>query len=79
MDLDWEYPGAGDRGGKPEDTENYVLLLKTIREVFDSSGGKYSLTFTAPLSYWYLRWFNLKEIVKYASWINVMTYDLHGV
>jgi chitinase len=79
VDIDWEYPGAGDRGGKPEDTENYVLLLKTMREVFDSSGGKYGLTFTAPSSYWYLRWFNLKEMVKYASWINVMTYDLHGV
>ncbi|KAJ5426042.1 hypothetical protein N7465_001112 [Penicillium sp. CMV-2018d] len=79
VDLDWEYPGAEDRGGKPEDTENYVLLLKTMREVFDKSGSDYGLTFTAPSSYWYLRWFDLKKMVKYVSWINVMTYDLHGV
>ncbi|EAU32456.1 predicted protein [Aspergillus terreus NIH2624] len=79
VDIDWEYPGAGDRGGKPEDTENYVLLLKTMREVFDKSGGDYGLTFTAPSSYWYLRWFDLEKMVKYVNWINVMTYDLHGV
>ncbi|KAI2696119.1 CAZyme family GH18 [Penicillium roqueforti] len=79
VDLDWEYPGAGDRGGKARDTENYVLLLKTLKEVFDDSGNKYGLTFTAPSSYWYLRWFDLPKMVKYADWINIMTYDLHGV
>ncbi|KAE8353840.1 hypothetical protein BDV28DRAFT_132353 [Aspergillus coremiiformis] len=79
VDLDWEYPAAGDRGGKPEDTKNYVLLLKTLRETFDASGSKFGLSFTAPSSYWYLRWFDLPNMVKYADWINVMTYDLHGV
>ncbi|KAL4943096.1 hypothetical protein BDV06DRAFT_211304 [Aspergillus oleicola] len=78
-DLDWEYPGASDRGGNPEDTDNYILLLKTLREVFDASGGDYGITFTAPSSYWYLRWFDLPGMVKYVDWINLMTYDLHGV
>ncbi|RAH68797.1 glycoside hydrolase family 18 protein [Aspergillus aculeatinus CBS 121060] len=63
----------------PEDTENYVLLLKTLRETFDASGSKFGLTFTAPSSYWYLRWFDLPNMIKYADWINLMTYDLHGV
>ncbi|KAL4739524.1 glycoside hydrolase superfamily [Aspergillus similis] len=79
VDLDWEYPGAPDRGGNPEDTENYVLLLKTLREVFDASGGDYGITFTAPSSYWYLRWFDLPSMVEHVDWINLMTYDLHGV
>lgn len=79
LDIDWEYPGAGDRGGKPEDTANYVLLLKTLRETFDASGSKFGLTFTAPTSYWYLRWFDLPSMIEYADWINLMTYDLHGV
>ncbi|KAL4900084.1 hypothetical protein BDW74DRAFT_171029 [Aspergillus multicolor] len=79
VDLDWEYPGAPDRGGNPEDTDNYVLLLKTLREVFDASGGDYGITFTAPSSYWYLRWFDLPGMAEYADWINLMTYDLHGV
>ncbi|KAJ5958936.1 CAZyme family GH18, partial [Penicillium vulpinum] len=79
IDLDWEYPGAGDRGGKVEDTANYVLLLKALRETFDASGSDFGLTFTAPSSYWYLRWFDLPGMLKYADWINLMSYDLHGV
>ncbi|KAL3262031.1 hypothetical protein ABHI18_003215 [Aspergillus niger] len=79
LDIDWEYPGASDRGGSFEDTANYVLLLKTLRETFDASGSKLGLTFTAPSSYWYLRWFDLPNMIKYADWINLMSYDLHGV
>ncbi|GKZ21587.1 hypothetical protein AbraCBS73388_007488 [Aspergillus brasiliensis] len=78
VDIDWEYPGAPDRRGNPEDTDNYVLLLKTMREAFDASGSTYGLTFTAPSSYWYLRWFDLPNMIKYADWINLMSYDLHG-
>jgi chitinase len=79
IDLDWEYPGAPDRGGSPEDTQNYVALVKTLRQTFDASGDSFGLTFTAPSSYWYLRWFDLPGMVKYVDYINLMTYDLHGV
>ncbi|KAK4641773.1 hypothetical protein QC761_503790 [Podospora bellae-mahoneyi] len=50
-DFDWEYPGAPDRGGKPDDTKNDVELFKTLREAFDKSGRRLGLTFTAPSSY----------------------------
>ena len=33
LDLDWDYPGAPDRGGQAQDTDNYVLLLKTLRRL----------------------------------------------
>lgn len=100
VDFDWEYPGAPDRGGKKEDTANYVQLLKTLRSTFDGSGGirslnsspssfgsrltlnvtgKYGITFTAPSSFWYLRWFDLPNMLKYCDWVNFMTYDLHGI
>ncbi|KAL4861996.1 hypothetical protein BDV12DRAFT_203444 [Aspergillus spectabilis] len=36
------------------------------------------ITFTAPSSYWYMRWFDLPGMLKYADWMNLMTYDLHG-
>lgn len=78
LDLDWEYPGAPDRGGKPEDTENYTLLMKTLRSTFDGSPRPLGLTFTIPSSYWYLRWFDLPGLLKYADWTNLMSYDLHG-
>lgn len=79
IDIDWEYPGAPDRGGKPDDKKNFVALMKTMKETFDKEGkGKYGLTFTVPTSYWYLRWFDLPGMLKYADWVNFMTYDLHG-
>ncbi|OAA67644.1 symbiotic chitinase [Cordyceps fumosorosea ARSEF 2679] len=79
VDIDWEYPGAPDRGGKPEDVENYVLLLKEIRAVFDRSGRQLGISLTIPASYWYLKWFDLPGLLKYADFVNLMSYDLHGV
>ncbi|KAJ5956606.1 hypothetical protein N7501_010885 [Penicillium viridicatum] len=78
VDIDWEYPGAPDRGGKTRDTDNYVALLKEVRSVFDDSSRDLGITFTAPSSYWYLRWFDVAGLLKYADWMNFMTYDLHG-
>lgn len=79
LDIDWEYPGAPDRGGNPDDTKNFVALLQTLRSSFDGNAHSFGLTFTAPSSYWYLRWFDLPSMLKFADWINLMTYDLHGV
>ncbi len=77
VDIDWEYPGASDRGGTTADTKNYVLLLQTLRSTFDGSGRKLGITFTAPSSFWYLRWFDLPSMVKYADWINLVSHAFH--
>ncbi|KAH9999574.1 hypothetical protein F4779DRAFT_635983 [Xylariaceae sp. FL0662B] len=53
IDIDWEYPGAPDRGGKKEDTDNYVKLMKTLRDTFNTSPRKLGLSFTIPASYCY--------------------------
>jgi chitinase len=75
VDIDWEYPGAPDRGGKPDDTKNYVLMLETLRKTFHNSGRKLGITFTAPSSFWYLRWFDLTAMVKHVDWINIVSHD----
>jgi chitinase len=75
VDIDWEYPGAPDRGGKPDDTKNYVLMLETLRKTFRNSGRKLGITFTAPSSFWYLRWFDLTSMIKHVDWINVVSHD----
>ncbi|KAK7915206.1 glycoside hydrolase superfamily [Apiospora marii] len=69
VDLDWEYPGAPDRGGKKEDTANYVQLLKTLRSTFDGSGVRHYIHRTKFIL----------VLALYSDWINFMTYDLHGV
>ncbi|PYI16224.1 glycoside hydrolase [Aspergillus violaceofuscus CBS 115571] len=76
LDIDWEYPGAPDRGGVTADTENYVTLLKELKAAF---GARYGLSVTLPASYWYLRWFDLQGIEANTDFLNVMTYDIHGV
>ncbi|KAM0470857.1 hypothetical protein ACHAPX_009731 [Trichoderma viride] len=76
VDIDWEYPGAPDRGGIPADTQNFVALLKDMRA---SWGSKYGISATIPSSYWYMRWFDLKGMEDYLDWFNFMSYDIHGV
>ncbi|KAJ6007241.1 hypothetical protein N7540_011217 [Penicillium herquei] len=79
VDIDWEYPGAPDRGGQAEDVANYPLLLQMLQYQFKVAGKDFGISITAPTSYWYLRWFDLTNIVKYVDYINLMSYDLHGV
>ncbi|KAI5244028.1 glycoside hydrolase [Aureobasidium subglaciale] len=75
VDLDWEYPGADDRGGVSADTANYVALTKEMRASF---GTKYGISMTLPTSYWYLQHFDLPGIQSSLDWFNLMAYDLHG-
>ena len=78
VDFDCEYPGAPDRGGHEEDGSNFTKLLKELQDAIHKSGSKYEVSFTTPTSYWYLRGFDLKA-VDHVDFINVMSYDLHGV
>ncbi|KAK9764226.1 hypothetical protein K7432_008446 [Basidiobolus ranarum] len=78
LDIDWEYPGADDRGGSPIDTPNYTKLLQELRAEFDNTPEKFLLSIAAPASFWYLRHFEVDQISKSVNWINVMTYDIHG-
>ncbi|KAB8208432.1 glycosyl hydrolases family 18-domain-containing protein [Aspergillus parasiticus] len=75
VDIDWEYPGAEERGGRPTDKENFTKLLQEIRQEFQT---KYVLTFAAPLASYYLRNYDLKGASEIVDWINVMAYDIHG-
>ncbi|EEU38469.1 uncharacterized protein NECHADRAFT_16652, partial [Fusarium vanettenii 77-13-4] len=77
--TDWECPSADDRGGSDRDGKNYVDLMKELREAINTSGRDYIVTFTAPSSYWYLRHFDLKGMEAHVDWINLVSYDLHGV
>ncbi|EUC40697.1 glycoside hydrolase family 18 protein [Bipolaris oryzae ATCC 44560] len=79
VDIDWEYPVAEDRGGIPEDFENYVTFLKNLRNHLNGSGRYYGLTLTLPASYWYMKGFDIIKLEPWVDWFNIMTYDIHGV
>ncbi|KAJ5135678.1 glycoside hydrolase [Penicillium bovifimosum] len=76
VDIDWEYPGADDRGGATADTANYALLLSDLKAAFR---GRYGISVTLPSSYRYLHWFDLHAMEKSVDFFNFMSYDIHGV
>ncbi|KAK4465900.1 glycoside hydrolase superfamily [Cladorrhinum samala] len=79
VDIDWEYPVADDRGGTPEDFENFVTMLRRFRERLNRTGRKFGLSITLPASYWYLRGFDIVNLEPFVDFFNMMTYDIHGV
>ncbi|QGA18027.1 hypothetical protein EYB26_005705 [Talaromyces marneffei] len=79
VNFDWEYPGPSIipdiPSGSPEDGGNYLEFLKEVRAVLP---GEYSISITAPASYYYLQNFPIYEMSKVVDFIVYMTYDLHG-
>ncbi len=85
VDLDWEYPTGGGNVGnteRPEDLENFVLLLEAVRAELDAQGeadGRhYLLTIAAGAgksAYEPLDWDRIHPVLDF---INVMTYDMSG-
>lgn len=86
IDVDWEYPTGGGmdpKAGRPEDTENFTLLLAELRAQLDAQGEQdggvhYLLTIAAPAGSSNYAAIQLDQIHLYLDWINVMAYDFHG-
>ncbi|KAF7522106.1 hypothetical protein G7054_g12253 [Neopestalotiopsis clavispora] len=62
IDFDWEYPTAQERGGHRGDGVNFTQFLKELRDAINASGKNYLVTFTAPVSYWYVA-YNLSTVL----------------
>jgi chitinase len=81
IDIDWEYPGQSVAGikSRPEDKQNFTLLLATLRKQLDAAsagrgGGRYLLTI-ASADREYFDHTEMDKLHVHLDWINVMTYD----
>ncbi|XP_045614101.2 acidic mammalian chitinase [Procambarus clarkii] len=76
IDIDWEYPTQ--RGGVPEDKENFVTLLSEFREALHAE----NMTLTAALAggkFVIDEAYDIPGIAEQVDIANIMTYDFHGV
>lgn len=83
IDIDWEFPGVADRGGRAEDGARFLLLLREMRaemhaEAERSGRPELVLTIATPAGELYRKHQPLGEMQAALDWINVMTYDYHG-
>ncbi|GMR52434.1 hypothetical protein PMAYCL1PPCAC_22629 [Pristionchus mayeri] len=86
VDVDWEYPVTGGaHEGVPADKENYVRLLRKLRERLDrlqqetGRTHRYAISLASAAGEWSIRpGYDLKGILEHIDFINLMTYDYYG-
>lgn len=80
LDIDWEYPciPAAGTGAREEDKQNFTSLMKELREALDQLDRPQTLTFASAGWKPYYRNIELTKVMKYADYMNVMTYDQIG-
>jgi chitinase len=75
IDLDWEYPQAGE-------TQLFTALLSSLRQDLDAQGQadgrRYLLTIAAPAGPWQMARIDLAQVTPLLDWLNLMTYDFYG-
>lgn len=75
LDIDWEYPA--DRGGVPEDKQNFVSLVRELRNEFSSYGLMLTAAIGASIDK-INRAYDIRALSQSLDYINVMTYDYGG-
>ncbi|MGL4345396.1 MAG: glycosyl hydrolase family 18 protein, partial [Cellulosilyticaceae bacterium] len=96
VDIDWEYPASvreadlvdnkndeGTPNARPEDKDNYIILLQDLRDALDAQGvelGKtYELSVALPASQSKLEaGVDVQRMFEIIDFGNIMTYDMRG-
>jgi chitinase len=84
LDVDWEFPalpGAAGNVFRPEDTQNYTLVLKELRARFNKMQNKLHrhlyLTIAAGSTPEFIAHTQMDKVQKYVDTVNLMAYDFY--
>jgi chitinase len=83
LDIDWEYPGmpGAESHFRPEDKQNYTLLLKELRMRFDALGKELHrplyVTIATGASQEFLDHTEMGQVQRYVDTVNLMAYDYY--
>lgn len=85
IDLDWEYPVSGGAAGvihRPQDKENFTLLLQALRDALDrqgrQNGKQYVLSIAGAADGSYLNAIEPQAAAEIVDHIFIMAYDFNG-
>ena len=83
LDIDWEYPAleGATKNFRPEDKQNYTLLLKELRARFNLMEKvvhrRLYVTIATGASQEFLTHTEMNKVVKYVDTVNLMAYDYY--
>lgn len=89
IDVDWEFPGQPGPGIKyrPEDKQNFTLMMKSLRTHLDSLSNvrgltgddRFLLTIASNDNQAFFDHTEMGEVQQYLDFVNVMSYDMFSV